>query len=432
MDTSNTEYKDYNIELIQSDDGGQTWTEPVYINDDYVGQGAMYDQFHPWLFCNEEGTLISVFYDQRTDSINHYKFDLFAAYSFDGGNSFTTNHRISEVSIDPDNLKSSGTDGTTPTEKIRANADRAGKIAEYIGVTASKDHVNAIWTDTRNGNQDVYGANWVIPLLEPRLTAPPDNSLQPPQALFEWSTAWKQDQDRYRIEVSMDPSFLTTVVSAVVDTNFFPQDTFTNEGVYFWRVKALTTNGLDSSEYSLVWSFEIDLTPPDAPDLLLPPDSSITDVPTPFFDWTTSVKLGAPVAYDLYISTDSSFLPGPNTRIYAGLTESEHVPPDSLEEDSVHYWRVMASDLAGNSSPFSVANTVTYIPYICGDVDGNADFNVADLTYLVDYFFRGGPPPPIMEAANVDGVNGLNVADLTYLIDYLFRGGPEPVCGPVN
>jgi subtilisin family serine protease len=71
--------------------------------------------------------------------------------------------------------------------------------------------------------------------------------------------------------------------------------------------------------------------------------------------------------------------------------------------------------------------------WVCGDVDGNsAGPNVADLSYLVDYLFFGGTPPPVMEAANVDGEGGINVADLTYLVDYLFFGGPEPICGPIE
>ena len=77
--------------------------------------------------------------------------------------------------------------------------------------------------------------------------------------------------------------------------------------------------------------------------------------------------------------------------------------------------------------------TIKYVQYICGDIDasgGNA--NVADLTYLVEYLFFEGPPPPVLEAANVDGEGGVNVADLSYLVDYLFFEGPEPVCGPIE
>jgi hypothetical protein len=69
---------------------------------------------------------------------------------------------------------------------------------------------------------------------------------------------------------------------------------------------------------------------------------------------------------------------------------------------------------------------------VCGDVDGNGSINVGDLSYLVDYLFFSGPPPPVMEAANVDGEGGVNVADLTYLVDYLIFGGDEPVGGPIE
>ncbi len=67
--------------------------------------------------------------------------------------------------------------------------------------------------------------------------------------------------------------------------------------------------------------------------------------------------------------------------------------------------------------------------YICGDVDGSdSDPNVADVTYLVDYLFLGGPPPQPIEAADVDGANGVNIADLTYLVNYLFGEGAELNC----
>ncbi|MFH1373724.1 MAG: dockerin type I repeat-containing protein [bacterium] len=68
-------------------------------------------------------------------------------------------------------------------------------------------------------------------------------------------------------------------------------------------------------------------------------------------------------------------------------------------------------------------------PYICGDVDGDgAEPNVGDLTYLVNYLFVGGSPPPVIEAADVDRSGEINVGDLTYLVAYLFTGGSAPLC----
>ena len=69
-----------------------------------------------------------------------------------------------------------------------------------------------------------------------------------------------------------------------------------------------------------------------------------------------------------------------------------------------------------------------YVYYICGDVNGSGAVNVADPTYLVDYLFFDGPPPPVPEAANVDGENGINIVDLTTLVDYLFGSGTELNC----
>jgi len=62
-----------------------------------------------------------------------------------------------------------------------------------------------------------------------------------------------------------------------------------------------------------------------------------------------------------------------------------------------------------------------------GDVDGSESINVADLTYLVDYLFKGGPPPSCLADGDNDGSGIVNVADLTYLVDYLFKDGPDPV-----
>ncbi len=69
-----------------------------------------------------------------------------------------------------------------------------------------------------------------------------------------------------------------------------------------------------------------------------------------------------------------------------------------------------------------------------GNVDGvigaAGAIDVADLSYLVDYLFRGGPAPPCLDEGNVDGSTGaagpIDVADLSYIVDFLFRGGPAP------
>ncbi len=61
---------------------------------------------------------------------------------------------------------------------------------------------------------------------------------------------------------------------------------------------------------------------------------------------------------------------------------------------------------------------------LCGDVNASGGVpDVADLTYLVDYLFRGGSAPPFVELADVDSSSQIDVVDLTTLVAYLFFDG---------
>ncbi len=67
---------------------------------------------------------------------------------------------------------------------------------------------------------------------------------------------------------------------------------------------------------------------------------------------------------------------------------------------------------------------------LSGDIDYQGDINVGDITYLVSFLFKGGPPSPCGGNADVDGSGDVNVADLTYLVNYLFKGGAPPAPCP--
>jgi hypothetical protein len=64
--------------------------------------------------------------------------------------------------------------------------------------------------------------------------------------------------------------------------------------------------------------------------------------------------------------------------------------------------------------------------FLCGDANGIAPVNVADVIYLINYLFKGGPAPLDVCDVNLDGKT--NVTDVIYLINWLFKGGPNP-CG---
>ncbi len=128
---------DMDIFFMKSEDNGATWSEPIRINDDPEHNGA--DQFHPWIAIDETGVIHAIFYDRRLDQ-NNWLFDLYYTKSTDGGDTWSVNERITTVSSNP------------------SDARLAGLIGEYIGLSAWQGEVQMVWTDTRNGNQDVFSA----------------------------------------------------------------------------------------------------------------------------------------------------------------------------------------------------------------------------------------------------------------------------------
>jgi hypothetical protein len=71
---------------------------------------------------------------------------------------------------------------------------------------------------------------------------------------------------------------------------------------------------------------------------------------------------------------------------------------------------------------------ITVIPYLTGDPNHDRIINSADVAYLINYLFVGGPAPQPLASgdATCDGI--VNAADVVYLINYLFIGGPVPEC----
>jgi hypothetical protein len=247
------------IDLVKSTDNGVTWSSRLQVNDD--PNSSLFDSFQPWIICNEDGVLIAVFYDERLDPPSYTLFDLFAAYSFDGGETFTTNQRITTASSSPSNLKHSTQPPPFVVEdngivKPLRISPQGGLIGEYIGVTAFHDKIVSVWTDSRDGNSEVYTANWYLPLLEPRLIDPPTDDSVLVSPMLSWATSWKNNQDQYRVEVSSSSDFSVLDTSIVTDTNFASLSILPS-GLHYWRVKAFDQSTSDSSDYSETRNFYV-------------------------------------------------------------------------------------------------------------------------------------------------------------------------------
>jgi len=67
--------------------------------------------------------------------------------------------------------------------------------------------------------------------------------------------------------------------------------------------------------------------------------------------------------------------------------------------------------------------------YTAGDVNQDDSINILDILYLIDYLYKGGPPPANGNQSDPDASCEIDILDITYLINFLYKGGPGPVWG---
>jgi hypothetical protein len=100
----------------------------------------------------------------------------------------------------------------------------------------------------------------------------------------------------------------------------------------------------------------------------------------------------------------------------------------TLPPDHVYFWRVRAYDGYENGDWSKLASFTLAPDYICGDIDDNTLINIKDITFLINFLYRGGSAPNHSASADTNGDHIVNIKDITYLIKYKYQGGPAPVC----
>lgn len=120
---------DTDVWLVESNDGGDTWSSPVRVNDDAAGS----HQFFTWMDIDQtNGNLWFIFYDRR--AYQDENTDVYLAQSDDGGSSFL-NVKISESPFIPYNGVFFG---------------------DYNNIVVHDNLVRPIWTRMNNGNLSVW------------------------------------------------------------------------------------------------------------------------------------------------------------------------------------------------------------------------------------------------------------------------------------
>jgi hypothetical protein len=135
-----------------------------------------------------------------------------------------------------------------------------------------------------------------------------------------------------------------------------------------------------------------------------------------FQDWQEWIPRGSGLMCHLYFS--SSPTAGGNLCVI----DSAFYPPFS---------ETMFSDSVANTilPDFKAGHIfIGDIPFICGDVSGNGAVNALDVTFLINYLYKGGAAPYPTISADVNGSGTINALDITYLINFLYKGGSALKC----
>jgi hypothetical protein len=138
MDTTSVVGSEHDVDLymVASPDQGMTWSSPEIII------GGPGDQFLPWIEADQNGRLHMVYYDSGNTAQNDNDpdacLDAYYAYSVNGG---TTWHRFR----------------LTPTSFNAANDGlKFDFIGDYLGLGVSGNLAFPAYSDTSNGDTDIY------------------------------------------------------------------------------------------------------------------------------------------------------------------------------------------------------------------------------------------------------------------------------------
>lgn len=218
----------------------------------------------------------------------------------------------------------------TPTERFSANqyywrvtpTDAAGNFGQPSPVRA-------------------FTFTWSNP---PQLLAPTPDQETSFLPTFLWAAV--EAAATYRLEISTQQDFGTASVFVTPNTEFTPEDAFSNDQDYYWRVKALdyqnnSTAWSDVRRYRVRWNFQAKLLTPGNNQILLA---------YPYFSWA---PIPGAERYQIQIDKSTSFnSPIADQEMY---NVTSYAQPEwktvLLEQD--YFWRVRGRDSQGNYSPWS-------------------------------------------------------------------------------
>lgn len=166
---------------------------------------------------------------------------------------------------------------------------------------------------------------------------------------------------------------------------------------------------------------------------MAPGESILTDLwvwydPSPHegYAYVSGTSFSAP-----FVSGEAALIKGQYKKLYPYGTITNTTIRDVIRysaEDSMYY--PASPDTAGDddSTGYGRINAFRALLAISrGEANNDHVISIGDVNYLINYLFKGGPPPKPVKSigdANCDGK--VSISDIAYLNNYLFKGGPKP------
>jgi hypothetical protein len=131
-------YGDIDVFSIETTDSGVTWSSPLRVNDDVIGNGKMQDM--AWANFDESGNLVTAWRDRRNAPGTGYEqpTEIWGAIKWYDSSAFSANFKISDTAAPYDSIYLFG----------------AGN--DFMNVAMAQDTLSAVWGDVRTGTLNIW------------------------------------------------------------------------------------------------------------------------------------------------------------------------------------------------------------------------------------------------------------------------------------
>jgi len=250
---------------------------------------------------------------------------------------------------------------------------RMNHTTRYYWRIVAFDHLGAstsgpVWDFTTRAN---------APPHMPKRPEPPDGATDVDvNATLSWNCT-DPDDDELTYDVYFGTNSSPPKVSSNQSENWYDPGTMNYSTQYYWRIVAW--DSYNQSTSGRIWSFTTGSKPNNPPHKPSNPNpeygSTNVDIDADLSWAGGDPDLGDTVVYDVYLEADD---PSPDVQVADDITETRF-DPGTLEYDTKYYWRIIAKDNHGASTPGTVWRFTTESAPI-PDLSCKGSLNWVDVT----------------------------------------------------